>query len=68
MAANPDGLIDRVALLLNAGSLSAETRANMRAAISSVTIGLTNAAADQRNRVNLAIFLMMASPEYNFQN
>ena len=68
LAANPDGLIDRVALLLNAGSLSAETRANMRAAISSVTIGLTNAATDQRNRVNLAIFLMMASPEYNFQN
>ena len=68
LATNPDALIDRVALLLNAGSLSAETRASMRAAISSVTIGLTNAAIDQRNRVNLAVYLVMASPEYIFQN
>ncbi len=68
LATNPDALIDRVALLLNAGSLSAETRASMRAAISSVTIGLTNSAIDQRNRVNLAMYLVMASPEYIFQN
>ena len=68
LASNPDALIDRVALLLTAGNLSATTRATIRAAIASVTIGLTAAATDQRNRVNLAIYLLMASPEYIFQN
>ncbi len=68
LANNPDALIDRVALLLTAGNLSATTRATIRAAIASVNIGTTTAAADQRNRVNLAIYLLMASPEYIFQN
>jgi uncharacterized protein (DUF1800 family) len=68
LAANPDALIDRVALLLVAGNLSASTRATIRAAVASVNIGTSNPAADQRNRVNLAIFLTMASPEYIFQN
>ena len=68
LAANPDALIDRVNLLLVAGNLSAATRAIIRAAVLSVNIGTTNPAADQRNRVNLAIFLTMASPEYIFQN
>ncbi|MCY7389618.1 MAG: DUF1800 domain-containing protein [Burkholderiales bacterium] len=68
LAANPDGLIDRVALLLTGGNLSATTRASVRAAITSVNIGTTTAATDQRNRVNLAVFLVMASPEYIFQN
>ena len=34
----------------------------------SVNIGTTTAATDQRNRVNLAVYLVMASPEYIFQN
>ena len=68
LASNPDALIDRVALLLAAGNISATTRASIRAAITSVSIGTTTAAADQRNRVNLAVFMVMASPEYIFQN
>ena len=68
LAANPDALIDRVSLLLVAGNLSATTRATIRAAVTSVNIGTSNPAADQRNRVNLAVFLTMASPEYIFQN
>ena len=68
LAANPDALIDRVSLLLIGKDLSAAARATIRAAISSVNIGTTTAATDQRNRVNLAIFLVMASPEYIFQN
>ncbi len=68
LANNPDALIDRVALLLAAGNISATTRASIRAAITSVNIGTTTAAADQRNRVNLAVFMVMASPEYIFQN
>lgn len=68
LSGNADALIDRVALLLVGGNLSATSRATIRAAVVSVNIGTTTAAADQRNRVNLAIFLIMASPEYIFQN
>ena len=68
LAGNPDALIDRVALLLSAGNLSATTRASIRTAVASVNIGATTAATDQRNRVNLAVFLVMASPDYIFQN
>jgi len=68
LANNPDALIDRVALLLTAGNLSAATRATIRTAVTSVNIGTTTAAADQRNRVNLAVYLVLASPEYIFQN
>ena len=68
IAANPDALIDRVSLLLTGGNLSAASRATIRAAIASVNIGTTTAATDTRNRVNLAVFLVMASPEYIFQN
>ncbi len=56
LAGNPDALLDRVSLLLAAGDISATARAAMRTAIASVPIGTTTAAADQRNRVNLAIF------------
>ena len=68
LAGNADALVDRVSLLLTAGKLSASTRANVLAAVSSVSVGTTTAATDQRNRVNLAIYLIMASPEYIFQN
>ncbi|MEQ1516246.1 MAG: DUF1800 domain-containing protein [Usitatibacteraceae bacterium] len=60
LATNPDALIDRVSLLLTGGTLTASTRASVRAAVASVT--------DTRNRVNLAIYLIMASPDYIFQN
>ena len=68
LANNPAALVDRVSLLLTAGNLSATSRANILAAVTSVNIGGTTAATDLRNRVSLAIFLTMASPEYIFQN
>ena len=68
LAANPDALIDRVSLLLIGKDLSASARATIRAAVASVNIGTANPATDQRNRVNLAVFLVMSSPEYIFQN
>ncbi|HEX4857780.1 MAG TPA: DUF1800 family protein, partial [Usitatibacteraceae bacterium] len=61
LAGNPDALVDRVVLLLT-GSLSTTTRNRIRDAVATV------AATDARNRVNLAIFLVMASPEYIFQD
>jgi uncharacterized protein (DUF1800 family) len=64
LADNPGALLDRVDLLLNGGQLTANTRDQIRAAIASVNIGTSNPANDRRNRVNLAVFLVMASPEY----
>ncbi len=68
LAANPDLLLSRVDLLLTAGNLTPATRILIRNAIASVNIGASTAAADSRNRVNLAIYLVMASPDYLFQN
>ena len=68
LAVNPDLLVDRVSLLLLGGNLSSPTRTLIRNAVASVAIGTTNPNADSRNRVNLAIFMTMATPEYLFQN
>ncbi len=68
LANDPDALLDRVSLMLVAGNLSTSTRAQIRAAIASVNIGSTNPDSDRRNRVNLAIYLTMASPDYILQN
>jgi len=68
LAANPDQLIDRVSLLLTAGKLTDLTRTRIRSAVASINIGTTNPDADRRNRVNMAIYLVMASPEYILQN
>jgi uncharacterized protein (DUF1800 family) len=68
LANDPDALIDRVSLLLTPGSLSQTTRNRVRAAVASVNIGTTNPDADRRNRVNLAVYLVMASPDYILQN
>ena len=67
LAVNPDLLVDRVNLLLTGGSLSGATRSLIRDAVASVAIGTANPNGDSRNRVNLAIFMVMATPEYLFQ-
>jgi uncharacterized protein (DUF1800 family) len=64
LADNPGALLDRVDMLIAAGKLSDGTRDQIRNAIASVAIGTANPANDRRNRVNLAIFLVMSSPEY----
>jgi uncharacterized protein (DUF1800 family) len=68
LASDPDALVNRVNLLLAAGKLTDITRARIRSAVASVNIGTTNPDADRRNRVYLAIYLTMASPEYILQN
>ncbi len=70
LANDADKLIDRVSLLLTAGGMSANTRAQIRTAINSVAIRTlaADAETDRRNRVYLAIYLTMASPEYILQN
>lgn len=67
LANNPDLLVDRVNLLLVGGNLSIATRTLIRNGVASVSIGTANPNADLRNRVNLAIFMTMATPEYLFQ-
>jgi hypothetical protein len=70
LANDADKLIDRVSLLLTAGGMSASTRAQIRTAINSVAIrtAVADADTDRRNRVYLAIYLTMASPDYILQN
>lgn len=70
LADTPDKLVDRVNLLLMGNQMSAVLRSQIIAAVSSVAISATNAtsaATARKNRVCLAIFLAMASPEYIVQ-
>lgn len=70
LADTPDKLLDQVNLLLTAGQMSASLRAQILAAMNSVAISTTStASADtaRKNRVYLAIFLTMASPEFLVQ-
>ncbi len=68
LASDPDALIDRVSLLLVNGNLTQTTRLKVRSAVTGVPIGTTNPDNDKKNRVYLAIYLIMASPEYILQN
>ncbi len=67
LANTPDALVEQVNLLLTYGQMSAALKAQIRDAVTSVTIPTNNAAnADtaRRNRVMLALFLTLAAPEY----
>jgi uncharacterized protein (DUF1800 family) len=73
LATTPDLLVDRINLLMMAGSMSSTLRNQIISAVNTVARPLptsTNAstlATIDRNRVSLAIFLTMASPEYLIQ-
>lgn len=73
LAETSDKLLDRIDLLLMNGNMPASLRSQILMAVNSVTIPKatpTNAAAiagAKNNRVYLAIFLTMASPEYIVQ-
>lgn len=66
----PDALVERVNLLLTAGQMSSGLKAKIVGAINSVAIpaATANNAATidtaRKNRVYLAVFLTLASPEY----
>jgi uncharacterized protein (DUF1800 family) len=61
LASTPDQLLDRINLLLMQNQMSSTLRSQILAAINS------NMNNTMINRVNLAIFLTMASPEYIVQ-
>lgn len=70
LADTPDKLLDEVNLLLMAGQMPSTLRDQIKSAINSVAISSTDTAAAataRKNRVYLAIFLTMASPEYLVQ-
>ena len=67
LADNADLLIDRVSLLLTAGSMSAATRTIVRDAINSIAMPTTNQATARQNRVRLAVFFTLSSPDYLVQ-
>jgi uncharacterized protein (DUF1800 family) len=64
LADNPDALIDRVALLLMDGRISAALRADLRDAINTVPLSATNARLE---RARIAVLFTLASPEYLVQ-
>nr|WP_315257082.1 DUF1800 domain-containing protein [uncultured Duganella sp.] len=72
LASQPEQLVERVNLLLLSGNMSSTLRSSLLAAINSVTLdpkpwnGAETLAAT-KNRVYLAIYLTMASPEYLVQ-
>lgn len=73
LAAQPAQLVDRVSLLLLAGQMSATLRNQLIAALNAVTIPANNGKnasaveTARKNRVYLAVYLTMASPEYLVQ-
>jgi uncharacterized protein (DUF1800 family) len=60
-AGDAQALVDEVNVLLAAGQLAPATVASIRAAVDSIALTATNAA---QNRVNAAILLTLASPDY----
>ncbi len=67
LADNADLLIDRVSLLLTAGSMSAATRTIVRDAVNSIAMPTTNQATARQNRVRLAVLFTLSSPDYLVQ-
>ena len=67
LADNADGLIDRVSLLLTAGTMSTETRNLIRSAVNSIAIPATNQSTARQNRVRLAVLFTLSSPDYLVQ-
>jgi uncharacterized protein (DUF1800 family) len=61
MAGNVDQLIDHVNLMLTYNTMSSATRTTIRTAVNSVSANSPN------NRVNLAVFMTMMSPEFLVQ-
>jgi len=65
LADNPSAMLDRMALLLNGGYLSDESRTDIIRAMNDITS--TQYADWKLRRVKIAVLLMMASPDYLIQ-
>lgn len=67
IAHDSTALLNRLCLLLTANQISDATKATIKAALDATTVTATSPLGDKQNRVNLAILLVMASPEYLVQ-
>ena len=68
LAANPDALLDRINLLLMAGTMDSTLRSTILAAVNSIAIPTSSPEAINTaltNRVQIAIYLTMASPSFS---
>lgn len=68
LAANPDQLLDRINLLMMAGSMDGTLRGQILSAVNSIAIPASGQAeinAALTNRVQIAVYLTMAAPSYN---
>jgi len=64
LATDVNKLVDHVSLMLTSNTMSTATRDSIRAAVGSISATGTNAVA---NRVNLALFMTMTSPDFLVQ-
>lgn len=60
-------LVDRMNLILLSGRMSPSTRSRIVEAVSAINVPTTNQTTALTNRVKLAIYMSMASPEYLVQ-
>ena len=67
IADQPNALVDRLDILLCAGTLSAPIKNLIRNAISSVAIPVTNPTAALKNRVWIGVLMTLSAPEYLVQ-
>ncbi|WP_133365599.1 DUF1800 domain-containing protein [Qipengyuania sediminis] len=67
MAHDSTRLVDRLALLLTAGQLSAANRALIKGALDATVVSEASDAATKLRRVQTAVLLVMAAPEYLLQ-
>ena len=65
LATDPQRLVERVELLLTGSQLASATRTAIRDAVAAIPAESANAAA---NRARLAVFLVMAAPEFIVQS
>ena len=64
LASDVNKLVDHVSLMLTSNTMSTATRDSIRTAVGSIAATATNSAA---NRVNLALFMTMTSPDFLVQ-
>ncbi len=70
LAGDADALLDRLNLLLANGQLSSATRTRIRDVLNSISISAVNASAAataRLTRVRVAVYLVLASPEFIVQ-
>jgi uncharacterized protein (DUF1800 family) len=67
LAEDPDALVDRVELMLTYETMSDETRNLIRDAVESISINPIMPTSGRQNRVYLAVFFALSSPDFIVQ-